>query len=261
MSTEIVHRQTPEEEELARKRAELDALEAELAERELDLATLLSELHRFELHYLRVVGVRYAELDELQAQIAEARARQTPDDPLARQEATKARARAEESAETAGAAKGRAPELRFQPSEKLRKLFREVARCVHPDLATSEEERARRTRLMAEANGAYEKGDEARLEAILREWETSPESVPGEGPGAELVRVIRKIAQVHTRLDAIDAEVARLKESPLWTLKAKVEGAEAEGRDLLAEMAAAVDRQIADAREELARATGEATGA
>jgi len=259
MSTGIVHRQTPEEEELARKRAELDALEAELAERELDLATLLSELHRFDLHYLHVVGARYAELDELQAQIAEARARQTSDDPRARQQATDARARAEESAETA--AKGRAAEPRFQPSERLRKLFREVARRVHPDLANNDGERARRTRLMAEANGAYEKGDEARLEAILREWETSPESVAGEGPGAELVRVIRKIAQVHARLEAIDAEVARLKDSPLWTLKAKVEDAEGEGRDLLTEMVTALDQQLSDAREVLARVTTEAPGA
>lgn len=193
--------------------------------------------------------------------IAEARARQTPDDPLTRQEATNARARAEESAETAGAAKSRTAEPRFQPSERLRKLFREVARCVHPDLANNEGERARRTRLMAEANGAYERSDEARLEAILREWETSPESVAGEGPGAELVRVIRKIAQVHARLEAIHAEVARLKDSPLWTLKTKVEDAEAEGRDLLTEMAVAVDHQIADARKALARATGGATGA
>jgi hypothetical protein len=47
---------------------------------------------------------------------------------------------------------------------------------------------------MAEANRAYEEGDEERLRVILQEWEGSPESVKGDGPGAELVRVIRKIA-------------------------------------------------------------------
>lgn len=253
MSTEIVQRQTPEEEELARKLAELAALETELAERELDLATLVSELHLFERRYLHVVGARYAKLDELRALIAEARARQTPHDTQARQDAAQARHRAQESAQAAGAADAHAPEARFRPSENLKSLFREVARRVHPDLATDEQERARRTRLMAEANSAYEEGDEARLQAILQEWESSPEAVKGEGPGAELVRVIRKIAQVRARLNAIEVEMTRLKGSPLCALKAKVEEVEAEGRDLLAEMTAALDRQIANAREELAR--------
>jgi len=101
---------------------------------------------------------------------------------------------------------------------------------------------------MTEANRAYEQGDEARLEAILRDWETSPESVKGEGPGAELVRVIRKIAQVEDRLKAIDAEMARLEETDLYQLKTQVDQAEEEGRDLLAEMAAGVDQQVAAAR-------------
>jgi len=104
----------------------------------------------------------------------------------------------------------------FLPSENLKKLYREVAKRIHPDLATDESERQRRHELMTEANRAFAEGDAARLEAILRDWESSPESVKGEGPGAELVRVIRKIAQVEDRLKAIDAEIARLEESDLY---------------------------------------------
>jgi hypothetical protein len=42
---------------------------------------------------------------------------------------------------------------------------------------------------MAEANAAYEKGDETRLHAILQEWESSSEAVKGDGVVAELVRI------------------------------------------------------------------------
>ncbi len=62
---------SPEEEELHRKRGELENLRSELAESELELATLRSELIAFERRYLEVVGSRYAELDALEAQIAE----------------------------------------------------------------------------------------------------------------------------------------------------------------------------------------------
>jgi hypothetical protein len=79
--------------------------------------------------------------------------------------------------------------------------------------------------------------------------------VKGEGPGAELVRIIRKIAQVEDRLQTIDAEISRLEESDLSKLKKQVDEAEKEGRDLLAEMAARVDQQVVEARRRLRSTT------
>ena len=70
--------------------------------------------------------------------------------------------------------------------------------------------------------------------------------------GAELIRMIRKIAQVEERLRVIEAEIAELKVSDLYQLKTKVEEAESGGRDLLTDMASQIKRQIADARKRLA---------
>jgi len=247
-----VRRQTPEERELEKKRAELAAPEAKLAQRELDLATLKAELHVFERRYLHVAGARYAELDEIMAQIAEAEARRNPKDEKAQERAAEARAQAEESAQAAGSThEQQEPPRKFKPSDALKKLFRELAKLIHPDYATDEKERERRHRIMAEANQAYEDGDEERLRALLHDWESSPESVEGEGLGAELIRIIRKIAQVEERLSAIEAEIKELKASELYQLKTKVEEVEGDGRDLLAEMAAQVDEEIAEARERL----------
>jgi len=60
----------PEERELARKVLEQTTLETELTERELRTANLRAELGAFERRYLHFVGSRYAELDDLKAQIA-----------------------------------------------------------------------------------------------------------------------------------------------------------------------------------------------
>jgi DnaJ-domain-containing protein 1 len=252
VSTGLTRRQTPEERELESKRARLAALEAELAQHELDLATLKAELQTFEAWYLREVGVLYAELDEIEAEIAEVQARLNPRDQQAQEQAAQTRAQAQESAQAAGATLKSGEQQEFTASESLKKLYRDVAKSIHPDLATDQVERIRRERLMAEANQAYAEGDEAKLQAILREWESSPESVKGEGVGAELIRVIRKIAQVEERLHAIEDEIAELEASDLYQLKIKVDEAESEGRGLLTEMASQVKRQIADARMRLA---------
>jgi hypothetical protein len=255
MKTDITRTQTPEERELDRKLYELSELETELAQRELDLATLQAELHTFEARYIRIVGVCYAELDEIEAQIAEAEARLKPKDNKIQEEAAQARDQAQASAQAAGIAQ-EPREEKFSPSESLKKLYREVAKCIHPDLATDEKERSRRQQLMTDANRAYEEGNAAKLRAILAEWESSPESVEGEGTAAELVRVIRKIAQVEKRLRVIETEITQLEESDLYQLKTKVEAAENEGRDLLDEMASRVKEEIASASERLARITG-----
>ena len=53
----------PEEEELGRKKTILTGLETQLADRELELASLLADLIHFEKRYLQTVGRRYATLD------------------------------------------------------------------------------------------------------------------------------------------------------------------------------------------------------
>ena len=256
MVTGMTRRQTPEELELAKKKAELTTFESRLSQRELELATFQAELHAFERRYVRVVGIRYAELDEIEAQIAELLASQRPKDDKAGREAAEARAKAEESAQADGDAKDEKPVTDFKPSEDLKKLYREIAKRIHPDLTTDEKERARRNEIMAQANRAYEEGNEAKLRDILEQWESSPDTVKGEGVGAELVRAIRKIHQVEDRLVEIGKQITELKASELYQLKTKVEDTAKEGRDLLKEMAARLDSELADAKKQLSQVTG-----
>ena len=220
MDYEIVHKLTPEQEELEKKKAELAALETELAEKELHLATFQAELNAFEKEYMRVIGVRYTELDRIEAQIEEY---------LALLESTQD----------------------FKPSPELKKLYREVAKKIHPDLATGEDERQRRQDLMAEANIAYENGNIEKLKSILQEWENSPELVEGEGIVFELIRIIRQIAQSRDRLKAIQLEITALEQTELSQLKTKVIEAEQVGQDLLADMADKLDEQIDSATAKL----------
>ena len=130
----------------------------------------------------------------------------------------------------------------------LKKLYREIARRIHPDLAEGEAERARRNKLMSDANNAYEEGDEELLRAILYEWKNSPESVKGDGVGADLVRIIRKVAQIQERLKNLESEIIEIESSDLFQLKTKVEEAQRKGKDLLQEMAEAIEREILHAR-------------
>jgi len=248
----------PEDEELDHKKSKLAELETQLADRELELATLRADLIHFEKHYLQTVGRRYAELDDLKAKLAEARAKQQPENAEAREKARQARTQAEESARAAGAANAEtaspnesASSERPVRSESLNKLYKQAARLLHPDMTLDGDEKERRHHLMTELNDAFARGDEERIRAILRDWHASPESVQGDGPGAELVRIIRKIAQVEKRLKAIDDELEQVRLGELFKLKQQVEEAKVEGRDLLKELSERLDVDIEQARDEL----------
>jgi hypothetical protein len=251
--------QTPEEDELGRKKARLAELEAQLADRELELAALRADLVHFERRYLQTVGRRYAILDNLRAKIAEERAKQNPRNDAAREQAAQARSKAQESARAVGndTPELHPPDAATDPtpkrSDSLNKLYRQAAKLLHPDLTLDADEKKTRQRLMAEVNDAYARGDEERIRAILRDWHSSPESVPGDGPGAELVRIIRKIAQVEKRLTIIAEELEQQRAGELFKLKQQVDEALAGGRDLLRELVEQLKRDIAAAREELKR--------
>lgn len=244
-----MYKKSPEAQELDKKLAELATLEAALAERELILATLQAKLNIFEREYLQIIGIRYAKLDQLEAEIAKYLAFQNPQDSTARKHAQFAWTKAQNSKraikETVINSQSAS---NFQPLGSLKKLYRQVAKRIHPDLATNEVDRLRRQKLMAEANLAYENSDETQLRLILSKWENSPESIQGEGIATELIRTIRQIAQIQERLNAIDNEIEALQQSALYLLRERVIFAQMRGRNLLGEMAAQINQQIATAK-------------
>jgi chromosome segregation ATPase len=241
MSGPITRRLKPEEEEILRKREELAAIRATLAERELELVDLRRQLAAFEGRYLRQVGALYAELDEWKARISELRARLDPSH-ASKAQAEEAREQARQTYEDAHGQSSETHE--FAPSPELKRLYREVARRVHPDLATDDADRERRTRFMAEANRAYAAGDADALRRILDEFQDGAETATGEGIGAELIRIIRQISQAIARLAAIEHEIATLRESEIAKLARDFEKAIEENRDLLAELATSVRERI-----------------
>jgi len=240
----------PEERELETKRGELAALETSLAEREVELASLRAELGSFERKYLAEVGLRYAELDELRAQVAEKAAAEQPGDPRLQEAARKSRARARATRSTAGPGRAHAQKV-YTPTLEIKRLYREVARRVHPDLTTDDADRAKRQDLMAQANQAYMLGDQAALTRVFEAYECSPESVHGDGAGAHLVRTIRRVSQVKARLQEIDAELKALLASDAKRLREQFDEAAQSGRDLFSDLASRIDAEIAAARANL----------
>jgi hypothetical protein len=247
MSGEITRRLRPEDEELLRKREEFAAIRATLAELELELVDLRSQFAAFEGRYLRQVGVLYAELDDWKAQLAELLARLNPSQP-AKEHADKVRDQARQTYEDAHGAASHAPD--FTPSPDLKRLFREVAKRIHPDLAKDSVDLDRRTQFMADANRAYKVGDAEALQRILNEYQDGAEAVEGEGTGAELIRIIRQISMAKLRVAAIEQELATLLQSEVAKLKREAEEREQAGGDLLAELAAAVREQIERTKKE-----------
>jgi predicted nucleic acid-binding Zn-ribbon protein len=245
MPEKLVCQISPEEEELTRKREELAKVRAEVADRELELADLQRELAGFQAHYMRQVGVLYAELDDWRARIAELRV-ELEDSEGTRERAHRAREEARNSYDVAHGTASKSPE--FQVTPELRNLFRDVAKRVHPDFATDSEDERRRTRAMVRANEAYSRGDVDALRRILDEFVGISEEIPGENIGAELVRIIRQIAHARRRLAAIEEELKKLHSSEIALLQRDVETASKEDRDLLAELAQKVQQQIARAK-------------
>jgi hypothetical protein len=275
-------RHKPEEKYLRRKLDELTEIESILAQREAELSALRGGLLAFEQKYESVVGAKFAELDEIRVRIAElstglsppvdSSAREdAPHGGVAKTQATggggsasrgKRRARRKDtnarSATPPPASAPAKPPAELVPAKTLRQLYRDIAKALHPDLGEDDASRAHRHEYMTRANVAYEAGDEATLRAVLAEWDHAPESVGGQGAGAELVRVIRRIDRAELRLATIAREIEQLQNSGLFGLKTMTEEAGQFERDLLAEMTGRLDGEIAAAKQMLARMESQA---
>jgi hypothetical protein len=235
--------------DLEPSRARLADLEVQLASRERDLAAFKSELQQLQARYLRDVGSLYARLTEIEAAVSEAEIRAGLRPPPGPDDLVDDGSSSDSDDDVAGAGCSN----RSAPSDDLKRVFRDLAKAIHPDLALDEPARCRRHSLMAEANRAYAERDADRLLLILRAWERSPESVPDDDPDADRLRVQRRMNQIDERLAAIEREFGDLRASAIGRLQHKIADAKRQGWDLFAEMVLQVKREVTRATAQLAR--------
>ncbi|MCL7426150.1 hypothetical protein ACIHJG_11915 [Streptomyces sp. NPDC052415] len=238
MTTPEAEQPQPDEEAAPRPEERLEravrAAEQALIEYEIAVETFRVEIENFSRLHHQKLGPMYARLDELEARIAEARAARSGD-PEDVRKAEEARARVmpmpgvEELFHGWMDGEGLFPEAsamltdqpvrppqRVRPSDEARKLYRELARKAHPDLAQEDAERARREEFITRVNAAYARGDEALLRELAEEWAAGP--VPEErlpSPAEELYARLEWLSQ---RKELLTVVVRELEESAIGSM-------------------------------------------
>ncbi|MFE3882586.1 J domain-containing protein [Streptomyces lydicus] len=210
------------------------AAEQALIEFEIAVETFRVEVENFSrLHHQRL-GPMYARLDELDAQIAEAVAART-EDPEDVRKAQEARAsvlpmpEVEElfhgwmgsdglfsEAQAMLTEQPVQPPQKVRPSEEARKVYRDLVRKAHPDLARDDAERARRDEFIARVNAAYGQGNEALLRELVQEWEAGP--APAEERLSESEELYARLEWLAERKELLAAAASELEESAIGAM-------------------------------------------
>jgi hypothetical protein len=209
--------------------------ETAVAERAAEAERLSADLTSFTALYRHHVGTLHDQLDQLHLDIAEAEL------------GILTNGRPDETARAAPVApppQPIAPSAARLTSDAVRKLFRDVARAIHPDLAHDDDARTRRHALMAAANQAYSLGDADQLQRILDGWERSPDTVHGADEEAVRLRFERRLAQIDELMEMYARDRAEIEATPLYQLKTRVDEAAARGGDLMADMVRRLKRDI-----------------
>ncbi len=239
--------------------------EQALIEFEIAVETFRVEVENFSRLHHQKLGPMYARLDELDASIAEARAEKSgdPEDLRRAQEARAAvlplpgvEALFDDWIDSDGLSPEAAamlterpvrPPQRVRPSEEVRRLYRELARKVHPDLAREDDERQRREEFLTRVNAAYARGDETALRELADEWEAGP--VPAEERLSESEELYARLEWLAQRKDLLSTVARELEDSAIGSM---LRLAPEDPDRLLEEIAEQLRGQVSEREAELA---------
>ncbi|MFE1485259.1 J domain-containing protein [Streptomyces sp. WY228] len=218
----------------ARLARAVQAAEQALIEFEIAVETFRVEVENFSRLHHQKLGPMYTRLDELDALIAEARAARTGD-PEDERKAREARAVVmpmpgvdelfHDWMDTDGLSPEAAamlteqpvrPPKRVRPSEEARRLYRELARKAHPDLAQDEPERQRRDEFIARVNAAYGRGDIELLKELVAEWEAGPAQPPT--PLSESEELYARLEWLSRRKELLTVLAKELEEGAIGSM-------------------------------------------
>ncbi|OLZ59205.1 hypothetical protein AVW11_27080 [Streptomyces amritsarensis] len=223
-----------EERPEARLERAVRAAEQALIEFEIAVETFRVEVENFSRLHHQKLGPMYTRLDELDALIAEAKAARTGDaDDLRRARDARSLVMpmpgvdelfhdwlgsegiSDDAAAMLTERPVRPPE-RVRPSEEVRRLYRELVRQAHPDLAQEEGERERRDAFIARVNAAYGRGDEGLLRELAEEWAAGP--VPEAAAPGESEELYARLEWLARRKELLSLVAKELEESAIGSM-------------------------------------------
>lgn len=241
------------EEELPRLVRDQADLTEQVISAELELETTKTETAQFQRRYYEVVGRLYAQLDDLDAQIANIQAGLSPDDSTAQAHAQAAQEQARKSAEEAGLIEAQTPPPVVITPE-LKKAFRRAAMMMHPDRANTEPDRQRRHEFMIKLNLAYERADQQAIEKLMLDFiqgsgmleVEDPDEIPDLGVELRILKIVRRTGELRRRLEEIQMELQERRQSDIYKMKATIERAELKGSNPLGNLAEKILQELSE---------------
>lgn len=256
---------TPEQREIQSKEETISQLQKKLADIDAEYADLCVEVQKFQTRYMDELGTLYQQLDRWNLRIASTemlinRLRDVrdglltaPADPFvwsfqcmqqAQQEWTE-----QQHAKRLQEQEAEEPiPLSSENQQKIKAMYRNLARRFHPDLVQNEEARQARTSLMSQINEAYQKGDIEKLHQFLDHHDIMEPNE--EKVGDVLVRLIRRIDQLQHLISQAQQRLQKELQTDLVQLYQQCRKVEAQRGDAFDLLRKAVLEQIQKAKME-----------
>lgn len=269
MTSELFRAPTSDELELARLQVELESRRSELERLEAERDTLEIGLTRFAAEVKVRIGdvkdeirqIRH-ELDEMRMRISRLRAdpMATPADVEREVAEEMAQAEAEMNGEFINPGNGKnkrnlptRPMSSIETEAEVLRLYRELAKRHHPDLARSAAERERRAELMLRVNVAYRDRDLATLQSIYLEVQLDSPLSSEELCRQRLAWTRHEIARLDREIRAIVMRMDSLTNTDTYTLWQSSE----KGEPAMEELETRTRQRLARERERLDEATAQ----
>lgn len=243
---------TNDAEKLTQLRLAVEVARRELIEAEAELADRRADIEAFEFEYEATVGVLLMQLELVDAELKDYL------DRIQQRRNEKTFGTSFSSVEEQYRKTWRSAPTMPPPKKKvfvsenteaqIKKLYRQLARRYHPDLAANEAERDFRTNMMTAVNDAYAARSLAELMALMSKLEGEGQQEQSEkaGTGIDMIKALEEeLTRCQRRLLQINITMQSLYTHHLVELSTEVKFGKQQGRDILAEMATEIERQLA----------------
>lgn len=229
----IVPSRSADEIEYAHRLAGIEQRKRRVADLQADLETLKVALARFELEYRARVGPVLAEIERIRLELAEYRRRiawlragvdpdpaglerELDEEFAARREEVAAEAEEARRYQRAFSRERARPPVDQQTEEEVRRLYRELAKRFHPDLATDAAARTRREEVMLRVNALFRDRDLAGLRRLARETEQHDPAFQERSMADKLAWAVRESERLDGVITDLDSQVGLLRQNDTY---------------------------------------------